>query len=162
MTNISPPLWKQLLGAGAGVFVALGIYGVYEGVVPLEAYLVPRETISKNTLANRRYVPPQTQARFDRIANKTRAMVEEFDEQHNLDNFEEELKQVLQEEPKVSEVSSSVSSMAEEQMVTTETPGAALIGETPTLPQSGVMMSFGVLAACMGGILSLRRRKNGT
>ena len=161
MTNTSPPTWKQLLGAGTGALVALSIYGVYEGVVPsFEAYLVPRETISKNTLANRRYVPPQTQERFDRIASKTRAMVERLDEEHNLNVLKERLMRIVPEEPKTAEAASSILSTKEERVEPAE--GIDSTVETPTLPQSGVAISFGILAACAGGVISLWRRKNRT
>lgn len=151
MTHTSPPLWKQLMGAGAGALVALAVYGVYEGVMPqLDAYLVPKETLYKETLANVRHVPPQTQARFDRIAQKTRAMVEEFESQSDLNALQEELVEIAAQK-KIEPVS-----VPEPEI----TAAVTLMPETsPSLPQSGVAMSFGILAACAGGMLSLRHRK---
>lgn len=162
MTQTSPPLWKQLLGAGAGALVALAMYGVYEGVVPrLDAYLVPKETLHKETLANVRHVPPQTQARFDRIAKKTRAMVEEFDNQHDVRALEEQLVEIAaqkKEEPgNVREPVVSPEPMPSVPEVAAVVP---LMPEaSPLLPESGVAMTLGVLAASIGGVLSLRRRK---
>lgn len=162
MTQISPPLWKQLLGAGAGAFVALAMYGVYEGVIPhLDAYLVPKETINKETLANVRHVPPQTQARFDRIAQKTRAMVEEFENQADLNALEEELVEITaQKKAEIVSVPEPVISPGP----ISSLPGIAAVvplmpEASPSLPESGVAMTVGVLAASIGGVLSLRRRK---
>lgn len=166
MTHTSPPLWKQLLGAGAGALIAFAVYGIYEGVVPpLEAYLVPKATLDKETLANRRFVPSDTQARFDRIAKKTRAMVEEFETERDVRALEAELSNIVSTTktsppPPASspdEAQDTHSTVSDEGVIADE---SELPEEFPaTLPQSGGGMMLGLLAASAGGILALMRRK---
>lgn len=169
MTHTSPPLWKQLMGAGAGALVALAIYGVYEGVSPsIEAYLVPKETLYKETLANTRKVPPQTQARFDRIAKKTRAMVERFESERDLDALEKELADIATKRdtepanvdmPVVAEVEPVLSPEPSPSLPMAAAVISTMEENSPTLPESGVGVTLGLLAASAGGLMTLWRRK---
>lgn len=104
--DYTPPLWKQLLGAGLGASLALLLYGVYELSAPLLlAYIPPQYRSAVETRMASKTPPDDTQKAFARIAARARKFVEDTEGQSSggVENVVQEVEKepavVLEETP---------------------------------------------------------------
>jgi len=120
----TPPLWKQLLGAGLGALFALILYGVYEVSTPLLLAYIPQELrFATETRMASKEVPDDTKRAFGKIAERARKFAEEAGDEQSING----------EEPTVPVPLPALEEVREEHAVTQEEPPPPHKEESPLL-----------------------------
>jgi hypothetical protein len=125
-----PPVWKQLMGAGVGMMVALGLYYGYKAAAPaVQAYLLPPGGITRSALqgetsfADKGVAPQSEQAR--RVAARTRELA---------------LK-MLENRPQETLASDTVAPAAQQEPIA-QAPAPAPVAEAPAEEEEFSLMNF--------------------
>jgi len=101
MSQTTPPLWKQILGAVGGAAVALMLYTAWHAVSPhVSAWLIvpPTESPEAIVLSD---PADKTQKEFERIARRAREIADTFGTLHAASEISEEpmQKEAVESEP---------------------------------------------------------------
>jgi len=154
MSPSHTPLWKQLLGAATGMAVALALYGVYEVSAPhVQAYIFPQEVLEKDYRAAEKELSEDTKSRYERIASKTKSMIQRLEEQKERSEAEDDVAELLKKLREEDEEESLLESDAEEPWTGEEITN----GDDAALTDSGVMLWVSVLLAL--GVACVVERK---
>lgn len=154
MSPSYPPLWKQILGAVAGMALALALYGVYEVSAPrLQAYVFSNETLEKDYRSAHKELSEDTASRYERIASKTKTMIQNIEDRKERSEAEEDVAELLRKLKEEDEEESLLESDEEEPWT-----GEEMVNEEDAaLTDSGVMLWVSVLMAL--GVACVVERK---
>ena len=120
------------------------LYGAYEVSAPnVQAYLFPTKILEKDYHAARRELSEDTQLRFERIASKTKAMIQKIEEQKGHAEAEADVEALLQKLKESDEQTSLLESDHEEPWTGEE----VVNKDDAALTGSGVMLWVSVLMA---------------